>query len=715
MTAPAEQLDPHTPLDLALEYNRIGWSVFPCRHASEEVADPITGEIETRGPKTPLTPNGLNGATLNAPLIGRLWSRYPEAMVGIPTGEKIGAWVLDIDVPPGHEDGRLWLAEMEAVHGKLPETRTATTASGGRHYFWKYSREVKNRASIGPGVDLRGAGGYVIAPGSVLADGRCYTWDNDAPIVDAPDWLMQLVTPRQAAAVASTPYTYTDSGAADRYTEVSVADELKALASQPPGGRGALVNATAYRLGRFVGAGMLHRSDAEAGLFSAAESNGIVAKDGEREVRAKIRRGLDAGIRDPKQIPEPEFQQDNTRPLDPAVLERFVRNSVNKQEKTADDARIPANDNEAESRDAATTTPALPVVNPAIWQGQPVPDREWFIEGLIPHRQVTILAGDGGVGKSLLALQFGAASALGVATAGYAPTPGRVLYLGAEDEESEFHRRLADIVRGHERQLSDLGDFRLIPMANADALLAVPDKAGVMRPTVVWTQLCDLAREFRPGFIVLDTVADLFGGDEIKRGQARQFVGMLRRLAIDLDCSVVLLAHPSQEGIRSGSGSSGSTGWKNSSRSMLYLWRPEGNEEVDPDLRILGTKKINYGKVGNETKLRWEHGCFVAETTASSPAVGLINRKAEKTFIDLLRIFARTGQNVGASAGTNYAPAKMAKHNAANGLSKKALESAMQRLLEDGTIKLIWEGPQSKPRQRLIVCADDYGTKDGSE
>ncbi|MBB3978898.1 hypothetical protein GGQ64_004133 [Rhizobium azooxidifex] len=206
MTAIAQaQPEPQSPLDLALEYNRSGWPVFPCRNQPEDVIDPVTGEVETRGAKTPLTPNGLNAATDNAPLIGRMWARYPSAMIGIPTGDKIGAWVLDIDVPPGHEDGRLWLADMEAIHGSLPETRTATTASGGKHYYWKYSSEVKNRASIGPGADLRGSGGYVIAPGSVLADGRCYTWDNDAPIAEAPDWLMQLVTPRQASPVATTP------------------------------------------------------------------------------------------------------------------------------------------------------------------------------------------------------------------------------------------------------------------------------------------------------------------------------------------------------------------------------------------------------------------------------------------------------------------------------------------------------------------------------
>ncbi len=355
----------------------------------------------------------------------------------------------------------------------------------------------------------------------------------------------------------------------------------------------------------------------------------------------------------------------------------------------------------------------LPFVNPADWHGKPVPVREWFIEGLVPLRQVTILAGDGGVGKSLLALQLGAASALGCDTASLKLKAGRALYLGAEDEADEFHRRLFDIVRHQDRQLRDLEQFRLIPMADMDALLSIPDKAGVMQPTAVWHQFAEVARSFRPSLVVLDTVADLFGGDEIKRGQARQFIGMLRRLAIEIDAAVILLAHPSVEGMRSGTGSSGSTGWKNSSRSMLYFTRQEGKEDTDPDGRVLSTKKINYGKVGGELKLRWEAGVFVADGGQPTAAINLLNRKAETTFVDLLRLFTRTGQNVGVTPGTNFAPSKMAKHSASNGVSKKALEDAMQRLLERDAIKLVWEGPASRQRQRLIVSADDYGAKDG--
>ncbi|MGZ2404833.1 AAA family ATPase [Rhizobium ruizarguesonis] len=375
---------------------------------------------------------------------------------------------------------------------------------------------------------------------------------------------------------------------------------------------------------------------------------------------------------------------------------------------------IAANDNKPapEQAPAAKSADAtLPVICPAEWHGKPIPAREWYAEDLIPSRQVTIVSGDGGVGKSLLTLQIAAAGALGVETMGMRPTSGRVVYLGAEDEADEFHRRLDDIVTAHCKDLSDLSDFRLLPLADLDALLAKPDMRMNMQPTALYRKLVELLCDFRPKLVVLDTAADLFGGDEIKRNQVRQFIGLLRQLAIGLDCAVVLLTHPSVAGMQSGTGSSGSTAWNNSVRSRLYLTRPEG-KDADPDLRFLTTKKANYGAVGGEIKLRWKAGVFVLDD--GKPAAGsiLVAAHAERVFRDLLSLFNRTGQNVSDVTGTSYAPAKMAGHPEADGLSKKTLAAAMQRLLDRGEIKIIKEGPASRQRKRLILAAEDYGAKD---
>jgi RecA-family ATPase len=351
------------------------------------------------------------------------------------------------------------------------------------------------------------------------------------------------------------------------------------------------------------------------------------------------------------------------------------------------------------------------VISPADWEGQPIPIREWYVADLIPMRQVTILSGDGGVGKSLLALQIAAAGSMEVDTLGLAPMGGRALYLGAEDEADEFQRRLFDIVGAHDRYLKHLSNFRLIPLAGQDALLSVPDRSGKMEPTGLWRAITDYAKDFRPRIIVLDTVADLFGGEEIKRGQARQFIGMLRQLAIDGDCAIILLAHPSVAGMTSGSGSSGSTAWNNSVRSRLYLTRPD-SKDADPDLRILKTMKSNYGVAGDEIKLRWKNGTFVLDDGKPQAGETMLAARAERIFCDLLSMFNRQGRKVCHVPGTTYAPAVMAKLPEAEGVPKARFVTAMNALLKSGEVKIVVEGPPSKPRQRLILAAEDFGPKD---
>ncbi|WP_165422069.1 AAA family ATPase [Rhizobium ruizarguesonis] len=366
-----------------------------------------------------------------------------------------------------------------------------------------------------------------------------------------------------------------------------------------------------------------------------------------------------------------------------------------------------ANDN----KPAPTAKPNGPatvhVINPADWHGEQVPTREWYCEGLIPMRTVTILNGDGGVGKSLLALQLAAAGAMGLDTLGMEPLAGRTLVLGAEDDADEFQRRLDDIARAHGKGLEVLSMLRLIPLADRDALLAIPDRAQVMQPTPLWRGIETYARDFKPKLIILDTAADLFGGDEIKRSQVRQFIAMLRKLAMEIDCAIVLLAHPSVQGMQSGTGTSGSTAWNNSVRSRLYLTK--GDKDADPDIRIMKTMKANYGKTGDEIRIKWKDGIFVLDDGKPSPSSALVNVRAERIFRDVLSAINRSGERVAKTKGLNYAPKVMAERPDAQGLSAKLLEAAMQRLLAAGELRVVMEGPPSKPRQRLMLEAECYG------
>ena len=304
-----------TPAALALSYAAHQIHVFPCREADELTGDfdPETGEQIVFKAKTPKTSNGFIGASINTRVVGEFWKRNPAAMVAIPTGEKIGAWVLDVDV---HEDetgqvvdGYATLAALTKQHGALPETAHAKTAGGGTHYYFSHVSGVRNRGALGAGLDVRGSGGYVVAPGSVTADGRRYAWiDFDGeglpPIAPAPDWLLALVLPKPEPAPAAVPLLSSTGNTA--YVDRAVDAELSELAATGKGGRNNALNDSAYSLGQFVGAGALAESSAREMLESVAKnwSNFPLSK-------ATIKRGLDAGRQSPRVIPEPTISHDD--------------------------------------------------------------------------------------------------------------------------------------------------------------------------------------------------------------------------------------------------------------------------------------------------------------------------------------------------------------------------------------------------------------------
>ena len=109
------------------------------------------------------------------------WTARPFANVGIVTGPPSGVWVLDVD--PLH-DGPQRLAELQAVSGPLPQTYTVQTGSGGWHLYFSMAGIdfdlTNSRGSLPLGLDVRGRGGYVVAPPSVSARGR-YAALNDIP------------------------------------------------------------------------------------------------------------------------------------------------------------------------------------------------------------------------------------------------------------------------------------------------------------------------------------------------------------------------------------------------------------------------------------------------------------------------------------------------------------------------------------------------------
>ncbi|MBT0779450.1 AAA family ATPase [Paracoccus sp. pheM1] len=320
--------------------------------------------------------------------------------------------------------------------------------------------------------------------------------------------------------------------------------------------------------------------------------------------------------------------------------------------------------------------------------GKEVPPRNWLVPGAIPSGTVTLLTGDGGTGKSLLALQLATACALGKPWLGKTVAGGRALFVSAEDDEDELHRRLVDVLDAEDASFADLDQLALRSLAGEDALLTELDtRTGKQKATDLFRELDAFLTDLAPALVVLDTLADLFPGNENDRAQARQFIGILRGLAIRHDCAVVLLAHPSLSGIQNGTGMSGSTGWHNSVRSRLYLERViQGDDEPNPDARVLRTMKANYGPTGAEIALTWRNGVFVAD----EPETGLDRMarrsKADRVFLKLLRQLTEQGRHVNANTGPRYAPTVFAREDGAEGVTRDAFVAAMSRLFAQGVI-----------------------------
>lgn len=331
--------------------------------------------------------------------------------------------------------------------------------------------------------------------------------------------------------------------------------------------------------------------------------------------------------------------------------------------------------------------------------GLPVPEREWLVPDLVPMKTVTMLGGDGGTGKSLLALQLAVAVATGKAWLGRSVKEGSALVLSAEDDDDELHRRQLDIVRAQGDTLASLKRFMFRSMAGQDALLALLEPGtGRLVPSQLYLQLDRAMKAERPVVLILDTTADLFPGNENDRAQVRQFIGLLRALAIRHNCAVILLAHPSLTGMSSGSGLSGSTAWNNSVRSRLYLERLiVDGYEADTKARRLTSKKANYGPTGHEIGMKWQAGVFVAEEPETGLDKMAATAKAERVFLRLLRQFTEQGRRVNANGGPTYAPKVFAESTEAEGVTKRAFKAAMDALFHAGKIKNETTGSPSRP------------------
>jgi hypothetical protein len=179
----------------AHRYARMGLPVFPLHSPYNSGCSCGNEECKDIG-KHPRTAHGFKDATTDEKQIRAWWKKWPKANIGIRTGAGSELVVLDVDA---RHKGYISLQLLEKAHGGLPPCPTVHTGGGGRHKYLSHPGiPIKNKTGIAPGLDIRGDGGYVVAPPSRHSSGKRYEWSEHAhldqmAIPPMPQWLRKLV------------------------------------------------------------------------------------------------------------------------------------------------------------------------------------------------------------------------------------------------------------------------------------------------------------------------------------------------------------------------------------------------------------------------------------------------------------------------------------------------------------------------------------------
>jgi Bifunctional DNA primase/polymerase, N-terminal len=237
----------------AMNLVRQGLPVFPCRADN----------------KAPLTTNGFLDARTNSDIVQGWFTKWPDALIGVPTGIKFV--VLDLDLTK-HVEAQKWYSEA-----KLPLTRTHVTRSGGRHLLFEPNNVVRNTASkICRGVDTRGMGGYIVwwpACGLEVLHGGVL-----APV---PDWVIEALQPieRKLPIKISSP-TLRRHGLNGIIRTIATAREAE---------RNNVTYWGACRFAEMVKRGELSRNDAIALTIEAAGRTGLTRSEAEGRIQSAFR------------------------------------------------------------------------------------------------------------------------------------------------------------------------------------------------------------------------------------------------------------------------------------------------------------------------------------------------------------------------------------------------------------------------------------------
>jgi RecA-family ATPase len=432
-------------LESALKLARNGFRVIPLREND----------------KRPLYPgNFQEQATNNSEAIKKLWNKTPNANIGIATGN--GLTVIDIDTPlHGGQDGETSLLNYEMDQGFLKDTFEVSTPTGGKHLYYRTNKPFRNQSGVLPGIDVRGLGGYVVAPGSVI-NGKTYKITKAISVSYANDSVIKLLEYNKKEIESLDPLDQLEKG----YSETLI----------PCGERTNYLVSQCAQL--MDGTKSIETIKAMIKLLNEKNlENPLTERELEKEVFPSIDR----------------FKKHTQKTIDQELLidPKVALTSVSKIEKKA---------------------------------------VEWLIPGYIPKGAITILGGDGGLGKTSLWCNIASAISNGSRCClqdGETPK-GKVIYFSGEDDTSKVLRERLEL------NGADLENISTIPI-DSDYFSSIAI-GGNLIETIVETE--------RPILVIFDPIQQFIKDtDMTKRNDMRQTMSSLTKLGKQYGTAFLLVMH----------------------------------------------------------------------------------------------------------------------------------------------------------------------------
>jgi hypothetical protein len=283
--------------------------------------------------KRPLIAGWQEKATTEEEKIRKCWDTHPAAVPAIVVG-RAGLVVIDCDRHPGGNDGVNAFNRLLRVNGdnlaNVPMTRTAR---GGAHLFFKQPKGKalgNGRGELPDGIDVRGVGGFVIAPGAVLPNGQSWRSINGTPLLaeafkagtipELPHWLADVIRRNRkpngqgiAPSLADMPGG-DSSVRCEAYAAAALDGAVAELSAAATGKRNETLNAMAFRLGRMIARDWIDEKTVAEALVGACDANGYLREHGHRATMKTIESGIEAGRKEPHpDLPDRERSSEDDR------------------------------------------------------------------------------------------------------------------------------------------------------------------------------------------------------------------------------------------------------------------------------------------------------------------------------------------------------------------------------------------------------------------